>query len=129
MTGLASESEPIREQVAALALQLPEAEAMNQAGSHWAFTVRGKKFCYFLVDHHGDGRIAINVKAAPGVQQELVENEPGRFFVPAYLGPRGWIGFDFASDTDWAEIAEMLRQSYALIAPKTLVAKMTPLKR
>lgn len=123
---LAVASVPILEQLTGLALRLPEAELLQQPGHHAAFAVRGKKFCYFLVDHHGDGRIAINVKAAPGVQQELMEREPGRFHIPAYLGPRGWIGFDFANGPDWAEVNEMLRQSYALIAPKTLVLRMDP---
>lgn len=120
----AAESAPIRAQLTEIALRLPEAEVLHQSGDHYAFTVRGKKFCYFLVDHHGDGRIAINVKVPPGVQQDLMENEPDRFHIPAYLGARGWIGFDFANGADWSEINEMLRQSYALIAPKTLVAKM-----
>ncbi len=126
MTDFAAASAPIREQLTTLAMQLPGVEAVQQSGLHTAFAVRGKKFCYFLVDHHGDGRIAINVKAAAGVQQELMANEPDRFFVPAYLGAKGWIGFDFANETDWSEVNEMLRQSYALLAPKTLVAQMPP---
>lgn len=123
---LKSRATPIRERLIELARRLPETEVLNQSGDHYSFSVRGKKFCYFLVDHHGDGRIAINVKAAPGVQEELMEKEPGRFHIPAYLGPRGWIGFDFANEADWDEINEMLRQSYALTAPKTLAAKMPP---
>ena len=75
---------------------LPEAAATTHTGQHYAFEVRGKKFCYYLVDHHGDGRVALNLKAAPGVQQALVGTAPGRFVVAAYLGPAAGSGWTSA---------------------------------
>jgi phosphoribosylglycinamide formyltransferase-1 len=112
-----------RAKVTAIALALPEATASSRTGQHSAFEVRGKKFAYYLVDHHGDGRVAINCKAPPGAQSSLVSSDPAKFFVPAYLGAKGWIGIDLdAGKTDWDEIASFVRESYRMIAPKRLAA-------
>ena len=106
-----------------ICLALPGAEATSQTGQHTAFEVRGKKFAYHLVDHHGDGRVALCCKAPPGMQDALVASDPARFFVPPYLGPRGWIGLDLdAAALDWGEIAALVTESYRLIAPKRLAA-------
>lgn len=101
---------------------LPEATTSRRTGQHTAFEVRGKKFAYFLVDHHGDGRIA-SCKAALGVQDALVESDPLRFFVPAYLGPKGWVGLDLGvGEVDWDGLRDLLTESYRLIAPMRLAA-------
>src|SRR5689334_14090082 len=122
MAGL-PDPEPLRARVTDLALALPEAEASSRTGQHSVFSVRGKKFAYFLFDHHGDGRTAITVRGALGVKEELVEAFPERFFVPAYLGPRGWVGLDLlAPGVDWDEVEELVRESYCLAAPKRLAA-------
>jgi hypothetical protein len=92
---------------------LPEVE---ERPSHMApsFFVRGKKsFVMFHDDHHGDGRLALWVAAAPGVQGEMVDEEPDRFFVPPYMGHHGWLGVRLDQDPDWDEVA-----------PKTLVARL-----
>jgi hypothetical protein len=116
-----------RERVSQICLALPEAAVGARTGQHLAFEVRGKKFAYFLVDHHGDGRVAVNCKAAPGVQEALVAADPQRYFVPAYLGARGWVGIDLdAPGTGWAEVAELLRESYRLVAPKRLASRVAP---
>jgi predicted DNA-binding protein (MmcQ/YjbR family) len=98
---------------------LPEATVEEQ--QHIACRVRSKTFAYYLDDHHGDGRVALNCKAAPIENQELVASDPERFFIPPYLGPRGWVGLylDLPS-VDWDEVSELVRESYVLIAPKRL---------
>lgn len=62
------------------------------------------------------------VQSDPDDRHALLE-EP-RVFLPAYLAPSGWIGVDLDSDTDWAEIAELIDASYRLTAPKRLVAEL-----
>jgi hypothetical protein len=108
---------------------LPEVEerAGGEHGRHFAFTVRKRTFAYFTDDHHGDGRLALTVKVPPGEQRALVASEPERYFVPPYLGPRGWVGFRLDVGTpDWGEARELLVESYCLCAPKKLAAAVTP---
>ncbi len=86
------------------------------------FFVRDKKvLCHLWESHHDDGVIAIWCAAPAGVQAELVDREPERFFVPKYVGHRGWIGVRLDVDLDWEEIDAILRDAYRLVAPKTLV--------
>jgi hypothetical protein len=117
--------EGIRSALTAICEAFPEAEASSRTGQHSAFAVRGKKFAYYTVDHHGDGRLALHCKAPPGIQAELVATDPVRYFVPAYLGPRGWLGIDLeAPATDWDDVAARLRQAYLMTAPKRLAAAL-----
>ncbi len=112
------------EDVRAIALGLPE---VVERPSHGAptFFVRGKKVLAHLFDnHHGDGRLAIWCAAPPGVQAELVDQEPDRFFVPAYVGHRGWIGLRLDVEPDVDEITKILEDAYRLVAPKTLVKQL-----
>ena len=50
----------------------------------------------------------------------LVGADPARFFVPPYLGPKGWVGMRLEPAPDWAEVEALVRRSYRLIAPKKL---------
>jgi hypothetical protein len=112
----------------AMSARLPQAEVRlgGHDERHRALTVRGRNFAYFTDDHHGDGRLALIVKAPPGEQQILIASDPERFFVPAYLGPRGWVGLrlDVASP-DWTEAEELLVESYCLCAPKKLANEVS----
>ena len=111
-------------QVRALCLALPE---VTERLSHGApsFFVRGKKtFVMFHDDHHGDGRLAIWCAAPAGAQALLVDEEPERFFRPAYVGGRGWIGVRLDIDVDWGEMAGIVTDAYREVAPKRLVAEL-----
>ena len=104
--------------------ELPEVTERLSHGSPTWF-VRGKKtIVTFVDDHHGDGRLAIWCAAPPGVQEQLVEQEPERFFRPPYVGHRGWLGVELDIDPDWDEVAEICADAYRQIAPKTLVARL-----
>ena len=74
--------------------------------------------------HHGDGRPAVWCKAGPGNQALMVRAAPGRFFVPPYVGPSGWIGIWLDKKVNWKEVAELLRDGYLLVAPKRLRAEL-----
>ena len=85
---------------------------MSERLSHGAptFFVREKRsFLMVLTDHHGDGRFAIWCAAGDGVQQMLVEADPERFFVPPYVGYRGWLGMRLDRGLDWDELAGLPR--------------------
>lgn len=100
----------------------PEVEERLSHGAP-SFFIRGKKtLCMFTDDHHGDGRLAIWCPAFPGVQEELIEQEPDRFFRPPYVGPSGWVGLRLDRDVDWDEVRELLADAYRKVGPKKLIA-------
>lgn len=113
-------SDPRLEKVTEICLQLPEAEVQRH-GSHAGFTVRKKTFAYFLNDHHGDGIVGITVKLPPGENASQIQIDPVRFYMPAYIGHRGWVGLRLdVGRVDWSEVGELIRMSYVLVAPKRL---------
>lgn len=112
----------ILDQVSRLCLAMPEA-VREIHGSHASFLVRKKTFAYFLDNHHGDGILGINCKALPGDNLALIAADPERFYMPAYIGHRGWVGLRLdKGEIDWEEVCEMLKLSYKLTAPKKLAA-------
>ena len=107
-----------------LCLAMPEVSERLSHGSP-AWFIRGKKtLAMFVDDHHGDGILGIWVPAFPGVQQELVDTEPDRFFRPPYVGPSGWVGVHLDRDVDWDEIDAILHDAYRKVGPKTLVKQL-----
>src|SRR3954451_8207008 len=91
------------------------------SGKHAIFQVGGKTYAYYLNDHHGDGIIGVACKVLPGDNEALIAAQPAKFYMPAYVGPRGWVGLRLdVAGVDWGEAAELLAGSYKLIAPKRL---------
>ena len=105
-----------------IALALPEATRVYR-GSHAQFLVRKKTFAYFLNDHHGDGIVAVTCKVLPGDNTALVAASPGRFYLPSYIGARGWVALRLdVGRVDWDEVSELLAGSYRQVAPRRLAA-------
>ena len=105
-----------------ICLAFPEA-AREVHGQHATFRVRKKAFVYYLDDHHGDGIVGACFKVALGENKDLVEHDPTRFYLPAYIGPSGWVGLRLdAGEIDWEEVAEYALGSYRHYAPKKLAA-------
>lgn len=114
------------EQVRAIALTLPEASEKVSHGSPGFFVEGGKFFAYFSYDHHHDGVTGLLVKAS-GVEEQamLIDRDPDLYYRPAYLGPSGWIGIRLdRGGNDWDHIADWLRKSWRLSAPKRLTKLM-----
>jgi hypothetical protein len=108
----------------AICLDLPEAIEQETWGDP-TFRVREK---IFAMVKSGDGRTSLWCKAPPGAQDVLVGAAPDRFFVPPYVGHRGWIGvrLDDADAPDWDEVAGLVAESYRMTAPKRLRASARP---
>jgi hypothetical protein len=105
-----------------ICLALPETRREDK-GSHCAFLVGKKTFAYYLNNHHDDNIISMCCKVLPGENRFQVESGPGRFYLPAYIGPRGWIGLRMDLATlNWTEVKELIHGSYMQIAPKRLVS-------
>ena len=101
-------------------LSLPETSERPSHGGP-AFFIRGKKcFVMFLDDHHDDGRLAIWCAAPDGVQAEMVDTEPERFFRPPYVGHLGWLGVQLPR-TDQAELDAICREAFIAVAPPSLL--------
>src|SRR5262249_48508148 len=106
-----------------LCTEFPEVEADDLGKEHIAFKVRRKIFAYYLFDHHDDGKIAIafTCRSSLSEQRRLIREDAEEFFVPAYIGPRGWVAIRMdLSDVDWIAIEELARQAYLQVAPKRL---------
>jgi predicted DNA-binding protein (MmcQ/YjbR family) len=74
----------------------------------------------FAVEGHSDGRLSLVCKAPAGSQAILVGADPARFFIPPYVGHKGWIGMWLDRKPDWVEAEKLARRSYCLVAPKRL---------
>jgi hypothetical protein len=122
---VAAKVDPVA-RVRTLCLALPE---VNERLSHGAptFFIRDKKtFATVWDDHHGDGRLGLICAAPAGVQQQVVDEEPDRFYVPAYVGHRGWIGVRIDRKVDWNEVGQILLDAYVCVAPVKLIALVDP---
>jgi hypothetical protein len=105
-----------------ITLGLPETQRKDM-GRHASFLVRKKIFAYYLSDHHGDGIISVACKALPGDNAVLAAGDPARFYLPAYIGPRGWVALRLdVGEVDWEEVEELVTGSYLQVAPKRLAA-------
>jgi len=105
-----------------ICLALPETtERLSHGEPTWF--IRDKKTFVSYSDHHHNDRLAFVCAAPPGAQQAMVAADPERFFVPPYVGGRGWLGvhLDLDEPTDWDEVAELVEDAYRVVAPKTLV--------
>ncbi len=108
------------ERLTTVCLSLPEADCERES-RHATFRVRKKTFAYFLDNHHGDGIVGVCVKAAAGENETLIASNPKRFYSPAYIGARGWVGVRLdVGRVDWRDVAERVEDSYRRAAPKRL---------
>ena len=113
-------SEPSADRLRAICLALPEAVEKETWGDP-TFRVRDR---IFALVRRGDGQLSFWCKAPEGSQMVLVGADPDRFFVPPYVGHKGWVGVRLDPEPDWDEVAALVRRSYCLIAPKRLSARI-----
>ncbi|MQA74705.1 MAG: hypothetical protein GEU88_10265 [Solirubrobacterales bacterium] len=111
------------ERISELCLALPEV-TREEAPPHAAFRVRGRVFAWYLEDHHGDGTVGVSCKVHPDQDQALLAAHPERYYRPAYTR-RGWVGLRLDTpDISWAEVEELVTESFRLVAPKRLAAEI-----
>jgi hypothetical protein len=97
-----------------ICLSLPEvSERLSHGEPTWFF--RGKKSFVMFADHHHDDRLAFWCAAPQGGQQAFVSSEPDRYFVPPYVGGRGWLGVWLDIEVDWAVIEEIVKDAYSVV--------------
>jgi hypothetical protein len=100
------------------ALALPEVHEV-EAWAAPTFRVRNKMFAMYIeVGRHGVKRPEVIVKSTMDNQQMMVDADPDRFFVPAYFGPKGWVGMYLDKRVVWSEVASLLEDGWRMVAPK-----------
>ena len=109
------------DRLTAICLALPEAVKDDKHPPHRGFLVGTKNFAWYTDNEHGDGRIALGVRAAPGENEALVGSDRERFALPKYVARHGWVNYYLDLDTrpvDWDEVTELVTESYRIQAPK-----------
>lgn len=120
------ESASRRERLIEICSALPEVtyEAVGHGDpGHIVFRIRKKNFAYYLFDHHGDGMIGFCCKSSLNEQRRLIRSDAETFFVPAYVGKKGWVGMRLDLDeVDWETVTDLARQAFQTTAPRRLAA-------
>jgi hypothetical protein len=117
----AKKRERILQGIREICLGLPETSERLSHGAPTFFVREKKAFLMVLTNHHGDGRFAIWCAAPAGMQKMLIDADAERFFVPPYVGHRGWLGLRLDRALDWDELAGIAEDAYAEVAPAKLV--------
>lgn len=122
--------DPLLARIRGIALSFPGSDEKESHGRPAFYTQ--KVFGYY------GGSVKVNgvwdqhdraILFLPNAAERLALEADGRFWVPAYLGPSGWLGLDLEDGSDFAEVAELLEESFRVTAPKRLVAELDELDR
>jgi len=107
-----------------LARSLPQVR-VEAVGEHRGFRVAGKAIAWYQFDHHSDGIVSLCCKSTLARQGVLVACDPRNYFVPEYVGQKGWVGLRLDQPVvDWGEAMALLFEAYRLQAPARLVAQI-----
>ena len=105
------------------AAKLPEVEISGD--QHKSFRIRRKNFAYYLNDHHGDGIVSLCCKASLEEQADLVEADSDKYYIPSYVGAKGWVAIRLdRSRVDWPQVDALLVNANRAQAPKMLAAQV-----
>jgi hypothetical protein len=113
----------VLKKIRSLCLALPETSE-KQAWGGPTFRVRDKMFAMYMDNHHGDGRICVWCNSDADARDALISADPARFFVPPYMGPRGWLGVCLDKRLGWKRVTDLVEHAYRRTAPKRLLAEL-----
>ena len=111
------EKNPLIERLRKICLSFQDTYEKEAWGECTFRVDRGTMFAMTDCDHHGSGHTAVWVKAPPLAQDTLVERDPERYFVPPYMGPKGWVGMRLDSKVKWKEVEALLQEGYQMSVP------------
>ena len=106
-----------------ICLALPDATEKIAWGEP-TWRVGGKLFAQMDTHHHGADHIAVWLPMPLGAQEALVEADAEQFFVPPYVGHRGWVGVRIDRKPDWGVVAGLVEEAYRQIAPPRIADKL-----
>jgi len=78
----------------------------------------------YAMQHGADHRMSLWFKAPAGMQDAVIGREPDRYFVPPYVGSKGWIGAWLDDEPDWDALADFVEESYRMTATKKLIREL-----
>jgi hypothetical protein len=97
---------------------------VEPVNEHLKISIRKKTLAYYQFDHHGDGMISLVCKSNHNDQRRMIRTDPEMFFVPDYLGAKGWLGIRLdLAEVDWDTVTYSLQRAYQELAPKKLVSR------
>lgn len=103
-----------------LFIQLHNVERKKNHDRFVKYVVGKKTLATYVINHHGDGLVAIWLKVSREIQQTLIEMDSGMFFVPPYVGKQGWVGVLLSMDTNWEEVVTVVHEAYEGVTGKSL---------
>ena len=121
---IARRDAPLVKRLRALCLGFPEAGERVSHGEPTWFAGKGKVFAMLDNHHHGTDHLSVWLPMPPGVQEELLAVEPGRFFRPPYVGPAGWVGVVLDTRPDWVLVSKLLREAFLHVAGARLRSQL-----
>ena len=121
---LSASDRKLVERVRRLCMKLPEANERVSHGEPTWFAGKGKVFAMLDDHHHGAGHLSVWLPQPFGVQEELIDADPQRFFRPPYVGVKGWVGIVLDTQPDWALVEQLVREAYLHVATRKLAAKL-----
>jgi hypothetical protein len=121
---MATAAEKVLTRVREVCLDLPEVTERLSHGAPTWFVRDKKTFVMFHNDHHGDGILGLWVAAPPGAQEAHIADDPSRYYRPAYVGHRGWVGVRLEGKPNWDEIELIIEDGYRAVAPRKLVDQL-----
>jgi hypothetical protein len=108
------------ERVRRICAAIPGAVEKVSHGEPTFFTPK-RVFAMFANNHHDDGHVAVWIPAAPGVQAALIEEAPGVYFRPPYVGVNGWVGVELAGVDD-AQLSALIREAFRVVTVRRTAA-------
>ncbi len=108
------------ERLRKICLALPGANERLSHGEPTWFAGKGKSFASLDNHHHGADHLSVWLPQPPGVQQQLIELDPQRFFRPPYVGGAGWVAVVLDTKPDWKLIEKLVREAFLHVAGKKL---------
>lgn len=102
--------------------QLKEVEKTRNHDRSAKFTIREKPLAHYVINHHGDGRVALWLKVPPALQETLLEMGDSMFFLPPYLGKQGWLGIALSMSTKWEEVFAIVLVAYEYVSGKSRIS-------
>ncbi len=106
----------VRQAAFELLTALPDTEETRAHGSP-VFKVAGKTYAYWAVNHHGDGRLALWLGVSPEQQAQLVGQNRSAYFVPPYVGVKGFVGVDLGAGLPWRDVIDRVVEAWMHCGP------------